>query len=314
MDFTPLRIKTIQPESEINFDLYIHFKDEYIKYRERGLAIPTDLYGKLKSQKHARFFINADDEDLYLQYLDSVLDNKLNDPNVSTGDKVDIAEGAAGTAVEQMQKNPASRAAFQLSEKSASSLRLIMTSNPDALLAVYDRSVDEKDIVIKHCINVCALSVKFAESIKLPNEDIDNLATAALLHDLGLGALDKNLLKKFMDTPNDLAASEKLAYFTHPEQAASILDDRPYINEGILALIRNHEENLSGTGPQKFSKLTKVVEILSLIDTYDKKITFHKLSPKEALKSVEIDEIGNFNLKLIGQLKNFLKSEGILAI
>ena len=51
MDFTPLRISTIKPGKEITFDLYIFFKEQFLKYLENGKALNEDLLLKLKKQK-----------------------------------------------------------------------------------------------------------------------------------------------------------------------------------------------------------------------------------------------------------------------
>ena len=50
-------------------------------------------------------------------------------------------------------------------------------------------------------------------------------------------------------------------------------------------LIENHEENRMGAGPNKMVKLTQSEEILSMINTYDKKIRSESLSPQQALKN-----------------------------
>ncbi len=314
MDFTPLRIKTIRPATVINFDLYIYYKDQYLKYRERGVTIPPGHHQKLLTQRIAKFYITAVDELNYQHYLDQLLQQTLTDPHVSTTEKVDFVEESASTAVEQMKNNPKSESAFRLSESSASNLRQVVNQNADALLAVYERSSDPKDQLIKHSINVCALATKFATHLRCNDEDINYLATAALLHDLGLGKLNSSLVQIGLADPKKLSPQERLLYYTHPRLGQEILQDRPYINPAILNLITLHEENRAGTGPEKNSKPTMIEEIMALVDCYDKKISFGKLTPKKALKELEIDEIGSYELNLISKLKTFLKDQGILKI
>ena len=314
MEFTPLRIKTIKPATVISFDLYIFFKDQYLKYRDRGITIPPGHHQKLLTQKIAKFYITAEDETNYQQYLDLLLNQTLIDPNISTVEKVDFVEESASTAVEQMKNNPRSETAFRLSESSASNLRQVVNQNSDALLAVYERSSDPKDQLIKHSINVCALATKFATQLKCKDEDINHLATAALLHDLGLGKLNPQIVQVGLADPKKLSPQERLSYYNHPRLALDLLQGRPYINPKILHLVLHHEENRAGSGPEKNMKPTQVEEILALVDCYDKKISFGNLTPKKALKELEIDEIGNYDLNLISKLKTFLKEQGILKI
>lgn len=314
MDFTPLRIRTIRPNTETGFDLYIHYKETYLLYKNADDSIPDNLHHKLMKQKLAKFYIDSKDEEKYHSYLDAILDEKLKDPNVSTSEKLDISEDSCATAMEQMEKNPTSLKAYNLTEKSASNLRQLMLANPDALLAVYDRSTDDKDRIIKHGINVCAMVTRFCEHIKFSEKESNFLATAALLHDFALAKSPESLLHKYLDHPQDLAPKEKLEIMSHPQRASELLKDRPYINENIINYILNHEENLSGTGPLKKAKLSEGQSILNLVDTFDKRLTFQKMTGKEAIKYVEINEVGNFDLKLLGTFKEFLKSEGFLKI
>lgn len=80
------------------------------------------------------------------------------------------------------------------------------------------------------------------------------------------------------------------------------LADRPYVNKNILELVANHEEVLSGLGPNKKKKLTKIEEILSLVNNYDKRIITNKTSPQQTLKDMMIDELGNYSLEDVESL------------
>jgi HD-GYP domain-containing protein (c-di-GMP phosphodiesterase class II) len=93
-----------------------------------------------------------------------------------------------------------------------------------------------------------------------------------------------------------------------------MLQDRPYVNAQILELVINHEEVLSGTGPNKKKKLSKLEEVLSIVNNYDKRTIVTKLSPAQTIKEMMIDELGNYNLDLINKFKEVLKSEGILDL
>ena len=55
-------------------------------------------------------------------------------------------------------------------------------------------------------------------------------------------------------------------------------------------------------------------EILSMINKYDHRVTVCEMTPKEAFKALQIDELGNFSLELIDILKKVLNDEGIMAI
>lgn len=312
MDFTPLRITTVKPQRSLTFDLYIYFKEQYLCYAKRGSQLSEDKYQKLKVQKIAKFFITESDEVNYQKFLDELLAETLSSPNVNVEEKVNMVEGAASSAVERMQKNPGSESAYRATENAAKSLRDVIKNNPEALKKIFGKKVEKSEDIIKHSLNVCALSVKIAENLRCSDEEIEDIGTAALIHDIAIPQLSKNDIELFYKAKKVLTNDDKRVYFLHCKDASSLLQDKPYVNKNILELVANHEETLSGTGPNKKKKLSKLEEILSLVNNYDKRIITNKTTPMQTLKDMMIDEIGNYSLEMLNELKKVLQSEGLL--
>jgi HD-GYP domain-containing protein (c-di-GMP phosphodiesterase class II) len=314
MDFTPLRITTLKPNRSLSFDLYIFFKEQYLCYTKRGELLTDDKYQKLKVQKIARFFITENDELNYQQFIDSLLSETLTSSTATTEEKVNLVEGAASSAIERMTKDPKSESAFRMTESAAKSLRQVVLSNPDALKKIFGKKVEKNEEIIKHSLNVCALSVKLGEMLKFTDQELDDLGTAALIHDIGLTQMNKNDMQLFYKAKKMLSLEDKRVYYMHTKDALTMLQDRPYVNPQILELVINHEEVLSGMGPNKKKKLSKLEEVLSIVNNYDKRTIVTKLSPAQTIKEMMIDELGNYNLDLINKFKEVLKSEGILDL
>lgn len=312
MSYSPVRISTIKPQKLLPFNLYIFFRDTYICYKETGKTVEDELLLKLKKQRVAKFHIQADAEVLYQEYLDEVLAETMDDPNVATESKVDMAEGATATAVEKMQDDPNSKVAFKMTEKAATTLVSLVQNNPDALKMIFDRKTDEKDEkIIKHSLNVSALSTKLAAKFNLKENEIESIAVAALVQYIALPRLG-DIKELFFKRREDLTPDEKLKYLTNAKESAMLLQDKEYITAEIINLVMNSEENLQGTGANKKSKLTSSEEILCLVNRYDHRVTVGELSPKDAFKEVQIDELGNFALESINILKKVLKEEGLM--
>lgn len=312
MEYTPIRINTVKPEREISFDLYIFFKETYLLYLKNGQQIAKDKHKKLKKQKVAKFFITENDESAYQQFLDDFLTQTVNDPNVSLDEKVDVAQDAGMTAVDQMQKNPQSEKSYQSTQMAAKNLVQLIHSNPSALKKMFHQGAEENDKIVKHSLNVCLLSAKLAESLELSDEDVLNLSTAALMHDIGLVNMSSESSSLFKTPKSEYSARDKLHYKEHIDVTVKVLSEKPYINKQILDLITHHEENLAGTGPYKKLKLTLAEECLSLVNSYDKKIITKSISPKEALKELMIDEVGNYQLNTLKLFKKILIDEGLV--
>jgi putative nucleotidyltransferase with HDIG domain len=312
MEFTPLRITTVKPLRDLTFDLYIHFKEQYLCYAKRGEQLSEDKFLKLKAQKIAKFFITENDEFNYQKFLDALLDETLSNPKVDVESKVAMAEGAAESAIERMQKDPGSESAYRATEKAAKSLRQVILNNPDALKKIFGKKAEKNEEVIKHSLNVCALSVKLAEMLKCSDQEMDDIGTAALIHDIGMTNMNKKDMELFHKPKKLLSNDDKRVYYMHTKDAASLLKDKAYVTPAILELVINHEEVQSGLGPNKKKKLSLSEEILSLVNNYDKRTITNKTSPAQTLKDMMIDELGNYELKLLNEFKKVLHSEGLL--
>jgi HD-GYP domain-containing protein (c-di-GMP phosphodiesterase class II) len=313
MGYTPLRISTVKPLRELTFDLYIFFKEQYLCYAQRGAQLSEEKFQKLKAQKIAKFFITEDDEINYQNFLDALLSETLKSSTVSTEEKVNMAEGAASSAIERMQQNPGSESAYRATEKAAKSLRQVIQSNPDALKKIFGKKAEKNEELIKHSLNVCALSVKLAEIRKCSETELDDIGTAALIHDIGLTSMSKKDLDLFNKPKKLFSNDDKRVYYLHCKDAASLLKEKPYVTKAILELVINHEEVQSGHGPMKKKKLTQLEEILSLVNNYDKRTITNKTSPIQTLKDMMIDELGNYELDLLNDFKKVLQSEGLLT-
>ncbi len=310
--FTPLRITTIKAERTVPFPVYIFFKEQYLEYIQEGNSLEKEKYKKLRRQKITKFYIKDSDEGKYQQFLDSLLDSTLDDPNAAMEEKVEMVSGQSETAIDRLSDDPANQTSFDMTRKAAKNMQKLIFENPESLNQIFGQD-NEGSHVIQHCLNVAALSIKFAKLLKVSDEDIDYLSTAALMHDIGVMQMEKEQAELFHKPKTELSPNEKSVYFEHCKGVVQLLAERPYINAHIIELIECHEENLQGSGPMKKAKLSRPQEILSLVNTYDKKIITSKLSPGDAIKEMMIDELGNYNLDLLNKFKDFLKTEKVIS-
>lgn len=313
MDFTPLRISTVKPLKSLTFDLYICFKEQYLCYVKKGEQLSEEKYSKLKLQKVAKFFITETDEHNYQSFLDSLLSETLNDSTLQVSAKVAMVEGAASSAIERMQKDPGSQSAYRMTESAAKSLRQVIKSNPEALKTLFGKKVEKNEELIKHSLNVCALAVKLAEMLRATEQELDDLGTAALIHDIGITKMSADDMLLFNKPKRDLTPDDKRVFYQHTKDIKPLLQGNPYVNPAILELVINHEEVLSGSGPNKKKKLSKLEEILSMVNNYDKRMLTNNTTPIQTLKDMMIDELGNYSLDLLNDFKKVLQSEGLLA-
>ena len=314
MAYTPLRIRTVKPSRDLTFDLFIFFKDQYILYASRGSQIEEEKYAKLKKQRIAKFYIDEEDEMNYQKFLDALLTETMNSDSATSEEKVNLVEGACGTAVERMQNDPESETSYKMTENAAKSLRQCILGTPEALKEIFGKQVDEEDFLIKHSLNVSALATKLGQKMNLTDDQLDEMSVAGLLHDIGLMQMEESTRELFKKNRKDFTPDERLKYGAHVKDCVSVLADKPYVNQSAMDLIINHEEVKSGDGPNKKTQLTQSEYILSLVNIFDKMCITTDLSPKEVIKEILIEELGNFELDLLNKFKEVLKEEGLLEL
>ena len=311
MDFVPLRITTVKSETELTFDLYIYFKEHYLCYASKGKSLTQDKLEKLIKQEVADFFIPANQVDNVTVFMDKTLNEALYSEGLKDEERESIVEGIAASSIEHMSESPTEEN-YNMTKKAASGLRSVIRKNPNALKRLFGNKGRESELIIKHSLNVCALATRLAEHLKIPDEEIEDLATAALIHDIGLTKLPQADLALFEKDQDVLAPDERLRYGQHTKISMEILSDKPFISKRVEDLIVNHEEDLRGMGPQKIKKLTPVQECLSLCNAFDKRLVATNETPAEAYKAFQLDYIGRYNLELIQRFELVLKEEGMI--
>lgn len=138
----------------------------------------------------------------------------------------------------------------------------------DELIYAFANAIDAKSHwTLGHSERVAEYSVEIAKEMGMDKKNVDNLKTAALLHDIGkIGTYDE-----ILDKPQELTPSEYELVKKHPLKGITILE--PIKKMGmILPIIIHHHERMDGTGyPDglKTEEIPLLARILSVADSYD---------------------------------------------
>ena len=182
----------------------------------------------------------------------------------------------------------------------------------EQVLFTIAKAVDNRSVNKGGSVRIASLVKSFGEYLGLSLEEIDDLAFAAHLHDIGTIAIpDAVMLKK-----GELTTEERELIGQHVlfgEEICQPLRNR----SGVLPIIRHHHERWDGTGyPDGLSgdRIPYLAQIFQIIDIYDALTSDrpHKraYSPTEALQIImEETQKGWRNPELIEQFKVFICSQ-----
>ncbi|MEM7592447.1 MAG: HD domain-containing phosphohydrolase [Cyanobacteria bacterium P01_A01_bin.83] len=185
-------------------------------------------------------------------------------------------------------------------------------SQTEQVLFTIARAMDSRSVTKGGNVRVDSLVRSFGNYLNLTTEEINDLAFAAHLHDIGTIAIPDAVMLK----AGELTTKERELIRQHVligEEICQPLRNR----SGVLPIIRHHHEKWDGTGyPDGLAgdNIPYLAQIFQVIDIYDALISErpHKkaYSPGEALQIMQEEtEKGWRNPKLVEQFTLFIRSQ-----
>jgi putative nucleotidyltransferase with HDIG domain len=137
-----------------------------------------------------------------------------------------------------------------------------------ATLVTLSRALDARDQDTEgHSERVADLAVEIGREIGLKETDLRSIRMAALLHDIGKIGVPDAILRK----PGPLDEQEWALIRKHPQIGHDILQNIPFLNPALDAILHHHEKyNGKGyPGGQSGDAISRPARILAVVDVYD---------------------------------------------
>jgi len=127
----------------------------------------------------------------------------------------------------------------------------------------------------RHALTTCTLSLVLGQAFQFNPLELQELATAALLHDIGLLQIRPAIVRQ-AHAASGLPKTDQQEWETHPRRAVLMLERQGRIEAAILHLIANHHAYLDDSGYPKESRgqfTSDRTRVLMIVDRYDELIT-----------------------------------------
>jgi diguanylate cyclase (GGDEF)-like protein/putative nucleotidyltransferase with HDIG domain len=157
----------------------------------------------------------------------------------------------------------------------------------NGLSAVYAlvSTVEARDpYIYGHSRKVNTYAVALAEAIGLSPDEVANVSTAALLHDIGkIGIPDKVLNKKGKLNEEDWRAIK-----SHPKLGATIISNIPHLVPCVNSILHHHERWDGGGYPEglKGEQIPIEARILAIADTFEAMTSARSYRPALSLEQI----------------------------
>jgi HD-GYP domain-containing protein (c-di-GMP phosphodiesterase class II) len=171
-------------------------------------------------------------------------------------------------------------------------------------------SCNAGDAASSHAMNVAVISMLMGRVFGLPDEEMLELGTGALMHDVGKASLPEAV--RFADP--DFDKDELAGYRSHVAQGV-LHGKRMGLAPGALLVLAQHHEYADGSGfPMrlKSDRMSTAARIVSLVNRYDNLCNparlAHALTPHEALSMLFAQAKSQFDA---GMLNAFIRMMGV---
>lgn len=138
------------------------------------------------------------------------------------------------------------------------------------ILELLVKTIEAKDPYTSgHSLRVATLCRELASALGLPSQKVEEIETAALLHDIG--KIDF-AYAELISSPAKLTDAEREIIRSHPDRGARLLASISSLSTRILAAVRHHHEHFDGGGyPDGLAgdEIPLAARIIMVVDTVD---------------------------------------------
>ncbi|MDX1634634.1 MAG: HD-GYP domain-containing protein [Marinobacter sp.] len=120
----------------------------------------------------------------------------------------------------------------------------------------------------EHCMNVCVLAAAFGKHLGLMESEIETLALAGLLHDVGKVKVDQDVLNK----PGAFTEAEFAHMKLHPVYGRQLLLSVHGLPPVAVDVAHAHHERMDGSGYPRgllHNQIPYFAKVVSVVDAYD---------------------------------------------
>lgn len=174
-----------------------------------------------------------------------------------------------------------------------------------ALLNVLIKTIETRDPYTSgHSIRVSTLAVMIAEQMKVPSRDLEDIRTAALLHDIGkIDPAFAQIIRK----PGVLTDQEYEVIRAHATKGAELLRELTNLPDEVIRGVRYHHERFDGTGyPEKLrgGEIPMSSRVIMMCDSLDAMLSdrpYRKALSQDAVRA-ELDRCAGtqFDPEIVG--------------
>ena len=268
--FVSVRLNTLHSVKTSVVDVFVQYEPHSppVLYCRAGYDLDPEHFAELADAGIENVHIRNNDFDHFGSDLLESIESYLHREGVSPSDKFSALQVAVAVEIEHALRTVDCGIIHSLTEKIGRQLVGLLAAS-DVLPRDLFRIARHDFSTFTHITNVASYSVILAESLGVRDrEELEQIATGALLHDVGKRFIPTAILTK----PGRLDPEEREICESHPKRGYLELCGRPGLNFGQLMMVYQHHEHIDGTGyPVRIlgDEIHPWAKLLTVADVFD---------------------------------------------
>lgn len=242
----PVSLATLCPGEIADFPLFIRSSphEPFRLYRDKNVELDREDLARLSAHGVENLYVSLDDHQQYQQYLRDHFQDILHDRSLPGEQRCGcLNEFVRSTLADAFARGDAKQAIDAAQDLALQTVSVI--SQDDAATGQLLNVLHHDFHTFTHSANVSYYCVMLARGLGIRAEDeLREIATGAMLHDLGKLNIPEKILKK----PARLSDDEAAVIKRHPTEGFRLLAAREDLTYAQLMMVYQHHERLDGTG------------------------------------------------------------------
>jgi HD-GYP domain-containing protein (c-di-GMP phosphodiesterase class II) len=268
-EFYPIYLDSLITDTNVNFNLYTKNRNgRYVLYCQAEQNFSEIHRKNLLKNDIKTLFIDLSDQRAYGNYIEKNIGTLVDDPKVPAAQKADLIYSVSKGVLIDIFDNPRSSDIVQRTASITGPTVDYLLKGKDSLQNLI--SIMSYDYyTFTHCVNVCVFSVAMANQIGgFSRDEINALATGALMHDIGKSEIPKEILNK----PGRLTPDEFEVMKQHVIWGEKIMTETHKMNLDNISAMSHHHERVNGQGYPRGLSMDQIHlhgRIVGIVDCFD---------------------------------------------
>lgn len=249
-DYFPLPSEFVIPGWQTSIEIFIKSKGDYEKYFDIEDIITGDELEKLENKNNFQLYVKKNERLKFVNSLSGQISAKLNDPNLSPEERIEVTATGYQMVMEQSRKIGIGEGTMELANSCIESMSKVLQSIPTLDDLLEKLLSDNSSLRYKHSLLINYIGSHIIK--KTPwgsREQQEKFAFICFFQNIALTKDEHVLIKSDKElNESNLSEKEKTLVKNHALLAAKLVSTIDKIPFGAATIIKQHHGSNKGIG------------------------------------------------------------------